>query len=383
MSMLNEAKRGDIVDHRDRSFKGRVKELLPWKGDDRSEIIRKIVYLVAVTFLVYSVYDAIIFKFGSSEMHENTDILTDLYEGNTQTNPNQPDTSVLPDQPDSTDDGNGENKDDNFIQVGDNIYDKNESLYPEGMLSNFEALYTINSDIIGWLKIPGLADADGSDYINYPVMQTTDNDFYLDHDFFKEEKEYGALFADYHVKITKDNGPQNTIIYGHNMGAGTYFSHLHDYKKRASFVKEHNVITYSTLYEENDYIIIGCFLTGVKEEQDNVPNFKYHWFFNFKDLSDFDYWYKNVLYRNYYVTDIECDINDEYITLSTCSTEFYDSRFVVVARKLREGEDPKQYTYISNPNVHKPAVFYEAYGMTVPQDNGPDYEYYVPEENEE
>lgn len=386
MSMLNEARRGTLTDTRDRSLMGRIKELLPWKGDDKKEIVRKLVYLVAVVCLTYTVYDAIVFELGSSTMHEDTDYLSDLYQqggilpDNTPNGDNtpvvNPGVTVDPDNGDNENPGDMPDNNDN----SDVTDDAPVSPYPEGMLPNFSALYDINSDIVGWINIPGLSDSKGDDYIDYPVVQTTDNDFYLNHDFFKNEKEYGALFADYHVKIEKNMGPQNTIIYGHNMGAGTFFSHLHDYKKRASFVKEHNVITYSTLWEENDYVVIGCFLTGVKDEQDNQPMFRYHYCFNFDDMSDFDYWYKNLLYRNYYVTDIDCSIADEYITLSTCSTEFYDSRFVVIARKLREGEDPKQYTYVANPNVHKPAVFYEAYGMEVPKDNGPDYEYYVPKD---
>lgn len=383
MSMLNEARRGTLTDDRDRSFMGRVKELLPWKGDDKKEVFRKVFFMIAVVFLVYTVYDAVVFELGSSTMHEDTDYLTNLYQqGDILQNEN-----VNSDNTPSDSQGNAatppaDQNDDNSENVTENDNTENavQSPYPEGMLSNFKALYDINPDIVGWINIPGLADNSGSDYINYPVLQTVDNDYYLSNDFFKNQADYGALFADYHVKITKDSGPKNTIIYGHNMGAGTFFSHLHDYKKRASFVKEHNVITYSTLWEENDYIIVGCFLTGVRDSQDNIPTFRYHVCFDFDDLSEFDYWYKNVLYRNYYITDIDCTIEDEYLTLSTCSTEFYDSRFVVIARKLREGEDPKTYTYVSNPNVRKPAIYYEAYGMEVPRDNGPDYEYYVPED---
>ena len=381
MSMLNEARRGTLTDDRDRSFMGRVKELLPWKGDDKKEIFRKIFFMAAMVFLCYTVYDAIVFELGSSTMHEDTDFLTNLYEqGDSMLNEEENSVNTPSDDSDNSvvppidDAGDPSDSTENNNEVTE------QSPYPAGMLPKFKALYDINPDIVGWINIPGLSDNSGSDYINYPVMQTTDNDYYLNHDFFKNEADYGALFADHHVQITNNSTPHNTIIYGHNMGAGTFFSHLHDYKKRASFVKEHNVITYSTLWEENDYVIIGCFLTGVRDSQDNVPMFRYHYCFDFDDLAEFDYWYKNVLYRNYYITNIECSIADEYITLSTCSTEFYDSRFVVVARKLREGEDPTAYTYVANPNVHKPAIYYEAYGLDVPKDNGPDYEYYVPKD---
>ena len=380
MSMLNEVRPADAV-KRDRSFTGRLKEIIPWKGDDVKEIIRKVVYISAVAVLIFSAYNAVEYEFGSTEMWEDNDYLSSLSH-NSSTDASSGDTSVNT----PADDGNqGDNAGailptDDSSEQPEQADDPVDSKYPAGMLDRFKALYDINPDIIGWLTIDGLANDKGENYIDYPVMQTTDNDYYLNHDFLRTEKSYGALFADYHVKITKDSGPQNTIIYGHNMGAGTFFSHLHDYKKRASVVSENRIITFSTLYEENDYIIIGCFLTGIREDQDNIPVFRYHLIFDFEDITDFDYWYQNVLYRNYYITDIDCNENDEYLTLSTCSTEIADSRFVVIARKLREGEDPSVYNYYSNPDVRKPAAFYIAYDMDIPDDDGPNYKYYGKEE---
>lgn len=386
MSMLNEV-RPAHTEERDRSFMGRLKELFPWKGDETKEIIRKLIYLTSVAVLVYSAYSAYVYKFGTSDLHEDKDYLSGIYhQDENKDNPddsssdNTDSSGTVTDIPDNPDAVPGTEPDSNG---GSQTDSPPPSKYPAGMLKRFEKLYDINSDIIGWLTIDGLADKNGVNYIDYPVMQTTDNDYYLSHDFLRAEKDYGALFASYQVKITKDSGPRNTVIYGHNMGAGTYFSHLHDYKKRASFISEHRLVTYSTLFEENDYIIIGCFLVGIREDQDNLPIFRYHTAFDFKTIEDFDYWYKNVLYRNYYITDIDCNMEDEYLTLSTCSTEIYDSRFVVVARKLREGEDPSVYSYYSNPDARKPAAFYIAYGMDVPEDDGPDYEYYGKKKEDE
>lgn len=372
MSMLNEVRPADSV-KRDRSFKGRLKELLPWKGDDIREIVRKLVYITAVGVLIWSFADALEYKLGSSDLHEDKDYLSGLYHQDTDFIDNNDK------DPDVTDSPDNDNTQTVVPPSDDNSQNGESSKYPLGMIERFESLYDINPEIIGWLSIDTITNSKDEKYIDYPVVQTDDNEYYLDHDFLGNEKDYGALFADYHVKISKDSQPKNTIIYGHNMGAGTYFSHLHDYKKRASFVSENRLINYSTLWEENKYIIVGCFLAGIREDQDNIPIFRYHLIFDFNDLSDFDYWYKNVMYRSYYTSDIECTIEDEYLTLSTCSTEIYDSRFVVVARKLRDGEDPWQYTYRSNPNARKPAAFYEAYGMTVPKDSGPDYEYYIPQ----
>lgn len=379
MSMLNEVRPAESV-KRDRSFKGRLKELLPWKGDDVKEIIRKLVYISAMCVLIYSFYGVYEYKFGSSDMHKNNDYLSNLYnQGDDEPDDNavQPVVTAAPDDVDVPNVSGSENPDDAAQTQTD------EPVNPEDLiLPKIRSIYDLNHDTIGWLTIDGLTDDKGGNYIDYPVMQCGDNDYYLSHDFYKKEKKYGALFVDCHVKITYDSGPRNTIIYGHNMGSGSFFAHLHDYKKRVSFVSEHRFVTFNTLWEENDYIIIGCFLTGIKEEQDNIPIFRYHVAFDFEDNTDFIEWYANVMYRSYYTSDIPCSIDDEYLTLSTCSTEIYNSRFVVVARKLRpdekanQNEKAKQYKYYSNPDARKPAAFYEAYGEKVPDDKGPDYDYY-------
>ena len=64
------------------------------------------------------------------------------------------------------------------------------------------------------------------------------------------------------------------------------------------------------------------------------------------------------MYRSYYLSDIECEYGDEFLTLSTCAYDFDDSRFVVVARKVRDGEDISGYadTYVKNRNRHSPSI---------------------------
>lgn len=62
--------------------------------------------------------------------------------------------------------------------------------------------------------------------------------------------------------------------------------------------------------------------------------------------------------RSDYLSDIECHYGDEFISLSTCAYDFDDSRYVVVARKVREGEDISGYpdTYVKNKNRHRPSI---------------------------
>ena len=50
--------------------------------------------------------------------------------------------------------------------------------YPRAYLTKFASLWEMNEDIVGWLSIDGTQ-------VNYPVVQSDDNDYYLHKDFSK------------------------------------------------------------------------------------------------------------------------------------------------------------------------------------------------------
>lgn len=376
--MLNEAKRGSLTDDRDRSLKGRLKEIIPWKGDSLHEVLRKLIFIGAVAVLIYSAYTTYIYFFGSRSMIKDQQQFADLFNEGAQSAESTQSTAS---------NGSSQSGDTETPSESDNPAhspDVSKPTAPLKMLSNFEKLYPINNDVVGWLKIPGIYFEGTEDLaINYPVTQTDDNDYYLTHDFNGDEQEYGCLYADHKAEVLDpEKRSSNVTIYGHNMKTEFYFHHLRDYNRtNPGFVSDHRIIDFTTLYQEDRYIIFACFFVSTKAEDDDQPLFMYHNCVDFPDAASFDYWYKNVMYRNYYKTDIECDINDDYLTLSTCSFEITDARFVVVARKLRPGEDPDSYTYESNSDRHMPVKWYQAFGYDVPaKDDGPDYEYYVPSE---
>lgn len=86
---------------------------------------------------------------------------------------------------------------------------------------NFDELKSINQDVAGWLYMEALPN------INYPIVQGSDNDFYLHHTYKKESIFAGSIFVD--CKNTKDFSDQNTIVYGHNMKNGSMFGTLKQY----------------------------------------------------------------------------------------------------------------------------------------------------------
>ena len=114
---------------------------------------------------------------------------------------------------------------------------------------SLQELQKINPDVCAWLTVDGTK-------IDYPVVQGTDNEYYLKHTFKKTEHVAGSIFLD------KDNSPdfsnRKTILYGHNMKDGSMFQGLHKYESE-SYLQEHNkVYLYLPAVETLTYTVIKC-----------------------------------------------------------------------------------------------------------------------------
>lgn len=82
---------------------------------------------------------------------------------------------------------------------------------------NFDELESINSDVKAWIRI------ENTD-INYPILQTKDNEFYLKHDIYKKYSSCGSIFLNYHN--ASDFSDDNTTVYGHNLKNQKMFADL-------------------------------------------------------------------------------------------------------------------------------------------------------------
>lgn len=225
-------------------------------------------------------------------------------------------------------------------------------------LEKYQEYYERNNEFVGWIQIPTIKHSNGDLYVDYPVVQAKDNSKYIDKDFDGKKSKSGAIYADYKIPITATDHADNITLFGHSMANGTYFRKVLDYKNGVDFVKKHYVINFDTRWEENQYVVVACFLIGIYDWQDDEPLFEYFKCRNFDTEEDYNYFYENIMHRSYYLSDIECHYGDEFLTLSTCAYDFDDSRYVVVARKVREGEDISGYadTYVKNKNRHKPSI---------------------------
>ncbi len=191
---------------------------------------------------------------------------------------------------------------------------------PREILPRFLELYQKNSDLAGWLTIPGTR-------IDYPVMYSPDEpERYLHANFDAAYSFAGLPFLD----AACDTESGNRIVYAHNMLDGSMFRTLLKYQQK-DFWQRNPVISFNTLYEEQEYEVVAAFYDKVYKKSDT--NFKFYQFYDTSDQSSFDeamaYYREHALYD----TGVTAQCGDLFLTLVTCAYQTENGRFVVVARK--------------------------------------------------
>lgn len=179
---------------------------------------------------------------------------------------------------------------------------------------DFDALLNRNKDVIGWLYCPDTV-------INYPVVQGENNDQYLRKDLDGKYLVSGTLFADYRNGTLGEDA--NYIIYGHNMKNGTMFSLLAKYKEQ-SYYDRHPVMYYLTP-DGNYKLELFAGLVIKRDDKIYLPN---------QSKEQFDELVKDYRAKSTFKSDVELEYNDTIVTLSTCSYEFDDARYIVMGRLI-------------------------------------------------
>lgn len=171
-------------------------------------------------------------------------------------------------------------------------------------------LLNINDKYKMWIKINNTA-------IDYPIVQGEDNEFYLEHNFTKEDSLSGCLFIDYRNKIDID---KNIIIYGHHMKNGTMFNNLNYFKNEDFFIS--NEITIIRSGKEYKYKVFSVY---------TIPESDINFIMNFKDQGEYLNYIKILKNKSFFYKDIDINISSDIITLITCSYEYDGARTVVHA----------------------------------------------------
>ena len=176
---------------------------------------------------------------------------------------------------------------------------------------DFTSLKKINQDIIAWIYIEGTN-------INYPIVQGKDNDYYLNHLITKKTNSSGSIFMDYRNENNFNN--KHTIIYGHNMKNGTMFAELAKYKNQEQYntTSSYKIITPEKSYKVD---IISGYVASVKENS---------WQLEFENDQELNNWLKQTKEKSFFESNITPSLDDKIITLSTCSYEFNNAKFVLV-----------------------------------------------------
>ena len=174
---------------------------------------------------------------------------------------------------------------------------------------DFDALKTINEDVIGWIYIPDTR-------VNYPILQGEDNEQYLYHLLTGEYNSSGSIFLD--ANVPGDFSGQNSPIYGHNMKNDTMFADIVDYKQQA-FYEEHPIAMLMTP-EKNYYVHL--FSGYVTDSWGDAWNKSF-------DTETFETWLKEAKEKSKFTSDVVPTVQDKVLTFSTCTYDIADGRFVL------------------------------------------------------
>lgn len=190
------------------------------------------------------------------------------------------------------------------------------------ILDDYITLYNNNKSFIGWIKIDDTL-------IDYPVMYSVNEDYYLDHNFDQKKDNNGSIFMDKECSIWPRS--QNIILYGHNMKSGKMFGDLKKFKQE-SFFKDHQYIYFDSLYEKGQYIVMYVFGDNIYDESE--VTFKYYQFINPNSEAEWNSAMNYMAEKSLYDTGVTADYGSELLTLSTCDYEKNAERFVIVAKKI-------------------------------------------------
>ncbi len=249
-----------------------------------------------------------------------------------------------------------------------------EVTYPEGMSPKFKMLYRRNQEVRGWLHFTaGEGENDLFEgAIDNPVVQTSDNDYYLKHDFWGKQTKAGALYFDYRNDLGRYGENRNLIVYGHNLNSGLMFSRFNRLASgKVERGRQLTTLTLETLYETYTYKVFAVIVINVTTEEEPLFDALRT---DFEDEEAFLAYVKEIRRRSLYdFGDVDVTEGDELLTMSTCSnkrdTTLKDGRVIVVARRVREGEDPTvdvMQTTV-NEDVLMPRQWYLNKNLPLPQ----------------
>ena len=189
-----------------------------------------------------------------------------------------------------------------------NEAEEDEEPVPEGIEVDFDALWKLNTDIVAWLYSPDTP-------INYPVVQSGDNEYYLRRLLDGSWNIGGTLFLDYRCPADFSHG--NNIIYGHQMRSGTMFGSLKRYRDQ-SYYDAHPVMYLATpAGQYRVELFAGCTVSAFHEIYDT-------------DVTEDQL--LELMKQSTFAPEHPIELDGPILTLSTCAYDFENARYIVMGK---------------------------------------------------
>ena len=243
--------------------------------------------------IIFSLYNILIWHTDNIKInHLNKDIVKELEQNESD------DNTILVNPPD--------NKNSNYYNyVKFPLYEV-----------NFADFLEQNKDTVAFIKLKNTI-------INYPVVKYSDNKYYLNHSFDKKKNNAGWIFMDYRNNESSDN----IIIYGHSRLDGTLFGTLKKVLESTWQEDMNNYVIYFSTPKENRLYLIFSIYTIDSETYYITPDFI--------SKTDKQKWIDTMVARNTSKIKTEVDVNDKFLTLSTCQNH-HGGRIVVHAKLIKK-----------------------------------------------
>lgn len=171
-----------------------------------------------------------------------------------------------------------------------------------------------NSETVGWIQIPGTR-------ISYPLMQTGDDEYYLNHTFSGKINSAGSIFME--TLNSPDFSDLHTLIYGHNMKNGSMFAGLKEYNS-PSYLVAHPTVYVDLADGTHAYQIFSIYEAEADSDSYTI---------GFAPDEQYEEFLKKLKERSVYDTGVSVTKDDSIITLSTC-TRSGEKRYLVHAKRM-------------------------------------------------
>lgn len=235
------------------------------------------------------------------------------------------------------------------MQAAEEIFTGNQTSSAKNLITELRAAYP---DAVGWLYAPNTS-------VSTPVLQTDNDNYYINHNIEGEKSRYGAVFLSHSDSLKKAANDKNLMIYGNNMTDGQMFGSLKKYRNVNFYKRNPGFYFYSN--EGRDAYAICAVMVLDSCDNNGYDVSKSH----FTDNDEFNKWYEETQERSLINTGINAYLGDCFITLITPAPDFSGARLAVVAKRIPDMDTGSINTAgaVANGEVLYPDKWYKSRGI--------------------